>query len=689
MENRNQWLKEISRNKGLWAEELDDIPSMIKLSYTQLQHLAEDGQVYGVMLQCKDVFEALFKVPIIMSLIIIDSDVKYKDGIAYKEVLKAYLSSPMSMGQWNALAAVITKKSRDLPLPEVLTNILKKTRKLYSTEVTPDVPDVINWRNDTIGHGALKFEDDEDYQQEVKSLILMLKEYFDGACKYSIKGMYKCVFFTLNGEKLVGDNIAVPREKSELSLFVDSEKYNVGNYFHKYGLKYYLFDSFYCKKKLTKYSSFEDGQSTLENNNYFVDLYEKHVLKAGKNFNIQSELISREEDMILEYLNTPISYIKPAHLIEQLVDTMDELKHGIITVLMERGTGKSAFSNQMSGLYHKVPLIKNSLSRCYHVQNASLKGMNDFINSVNFSFRHSFDPAQDLWGSSDTMPLLVNDTQTPAEDMAEFLNFYHEKYRKEYTIFLIDGIDEIIEQTSKIIDFIPSSNRLEEGVFVILLSRFKEEDTVLGNSKKYIEIAENISQAQIRCKRKDEDNIKILTECVYQQIKEGKLPTCIDCGELIKRADYRFLFLKAYLGIKTATILDNKNEYSFISSFINYILSFYGISQKHKVKEIAATIALFPSISMRKYQEYMNCMDITYEFVGLLNDLLPVLTVLHDNGEDLYLFADVAYEEFVLQEFPDVVEEVIDFFYSSMKNHLAPYLNDAGVKRSQLTLVTC
>ena len=64
----------------------------------------------------------------------------------------------------------------------------------------------------------------------------------------------------------------------------------------------------------------------------------------------------------------------------------------------------------------------------------------------------------------------------------------------------------------------------------------------------------------------------------------------------------------------------------------------------------------------------MNCQEITYEFVGLFNDLLPLLTVVHLDGEDVYEFADAAYEDFVLEEYSDVVKDVIHFFYQSLDN---------------------
>lgn len=673
MENRNSWLKELSRNEKMWAIELNAVPSMIKLQYTRLKNLAEEGQVYGVMLQIKDVYETLCKIPNIMALIVIESNKTYKDDPIYAEIVSSYLSSPMSMGDWDSLGKLIIKADMQFHLPTCLIEILKRTKKLYAKEITPDVPNVVNWRNDSIGHGALKFEDDVSYQEEIKSLLLMLKEYFDGRSRYSVRSLYDTVYFEIGGVKLICDQLMLPQDGNALKLFVASTAYEVKNFIDIRNLKYYLFDSFYRKKNnLVKYYYYIDGKKEMLKSNYFSDLYEKYVERPNKDFLIQSEVISREDDMILEYLNEPTDYIKPVNLLEALVEKMDEIGHGIISLFMERGTGKTAFSNQMNGLYQKRALVEDCLSRCYHIQNAAIRGSGDFISSVNFCFQHSSNPLQDIRSGAGEMACLTKDTQKPAEDMAAFLNYYHRCYQKTYTIFILDGIDEVTEQTSRIMDYLPPSYLLDQGVFILLLSRLKEEKTVHGTSRRYIERAENLSVAKICLKRTDDENVRILKQYIEKQVQEGRLPCCIDQDELIKRADYRFLFLKACISVKPEIVLNNHNEYSFIASYMNYVLSFYGPKQKRMLEEIAVTIALFPSFSISNYQLYLNC-EITYNFVGFLNDLLPVMTVLHIDGEDIYNFADAAYMEFVLHEYSDVAGEVVDSFYKSMETKLNTY----------------
>ena len=682
MQPSNQWLINLSKNESLWTQQLDSVPSMIYFEYAQLKSLAREGQVYGVLLQCKDTYETILKIPVIMTLVIIDSDPKYKDGAEYAEIMKAFLESPMSMGNWDNLARVIVSKNKNLQLPEDLIEILKRTRRLYSAEITATVSNVVNWRNETIGHGALKFQDDVSYQEEVSSLLTLLKEYFSGVGKFSIKGLYDDCYFQCGENKLVAGCYERNIDNVSMSLHVAAQTFPVANYVNDCDLKWYLFESFYRRKNLVKYNSFIDGKNNTIQNKYFSDLFAKHVLQGSKASAVTSDYISREEDLILEYLHMPSDYVAPTRIVELLQEKMAKIEKGVITISMERGTGKSAFANKMSGLYHPKPLMKNSLSRCYHVSNAALRGLSDFTNSINNGFRHSFNPADDFWGSTEELPSLSLETDNPAESMAEFLNFYHEKYRKDYTILIIDGIDETTEQAERILDYIPSKDQLEDGVFVVLTTRFADEETVKGKSKKYIDKAAKLADSLLEVRRHDEINVDLLNRYIDHYTKTFKFEQHIDKETLIEKSDYRILYLRAYLGISDRVDLDNTNETKFIKSYMDYILSFYGISQKQTLKEIAVSIALFPGISIKQYQEYLNCQEITYEFVGLFNDLMPLLTVTHLDGEDVYEFADTAYADFVIEQYSDIVKDVIHYFNDSLKVHLGLYLKNGRALQS-------
>lgn len=682
LQNSNQWLIDLSQ-ENMWADEIDGIPSMLFYSYQLLRKLAQNGQVYGVMLQCKDLYEALYKIPTIMSLIIIENTPSNKEKDEYSDVIKASLSSPLSMGLWDKLANTIIKRSKAFMIPEELVNVLKATKHLYELEVSSDYPDVVNWRNGAIGHGALKFEDDPAYKIEIRNLLTHLKEYFEKGVSHSVRDLYRNIYFYTPVCKLVGDNKYDATDNSEIMLKVGDCTYTVTKYLNHYNFKLYLFNSFYYRKSISKYSSYIDGQEEVIFDQYFSRLYEKYVIKGNADFKLNSTLVTREQERALECLSMPSEYIKPVRLIALIKERIDELNKGVISVFMERGTGKSALANQMSGLFHKQSIIKRSFSRCYHVQNAALRGISDFVNAVNFNFKHSYDQSDDLWGSPEELPTLSMDDD-PADALATFLNFYHEKYDNEYTIFVIDGIDELTEETKMILDFIPSRDQLRDGVIVLLLSRFKDEKSVVGNSVQFIEKAELMSDTSIQVRRNDTINLEPLITYIEKWRNNSVEKQLLVVDDLLRKADNRFLFLRAYLNLPYNIILDNTDEYKFVQSYMDQLFSLYGPSQNRKIKEMAVTFALFPSITIKQYQEYLNCLDLTYEFIGILNDLLPLLTVIHINGENAYEFADIAYVEYVLREYSDIILDVLHYFEISFDNHLKDYYSHTHLQGKEI-----
>ena len=456
--DKGNWLKNLAK-EDVWANSLETVPSTIVFVYTQLKELADDGQVYGVILILKDIYELLLKTPLVMSLILINSKEDCKGTPEYIDTVKAVLALPMSMGLWEVLAQTI-QRSKTFNLPMELLEIIKRTRYLYVQDITDDYPDIVCWRNGTIGHGALKFEDDPTYQEEIRVLISRLKEYFEGKKKYSITGLYEKIFFTSYNTKLTGTNYIFSSEPKDVLLHIDNQVYSVDQFINNSDYRFFVFNSYSGRKGVTHLRSSFDGKDKSSFNQFFNILYRRYVSADSNNFDLVSKYIKREEDMLLECLNTPLDYIKPNNLVDKIEELLEGQRNGIISIHMERGTGKSSFSNHMNGLYHNKPIINNSFSRCYHITNAGLRGVHDFINTINYSFRHSYNPKLDLVGSLDEMLSLTFNTNTPAEDMARFLNYYHNIYRKDYTILVIDGIDEITEQTKDILDFIPRKSQL-------------------------------------------------------------------------------------------------------------------------------------------------------------------------------------------------------------------------------------
>lgn len=675
--NSNQWLIKIGDSDQYWAEHLENVPNMICIAYKHLRTLAREGKVYGTMLQCKDIFELVCKTPLIMALISLEGNQQDKDTEVFREILRLCLDAPMSMGSWDSLAGIIVKKNNDLHLPESIYQILKRTRKLYQEKISDSASNVVNWRNNTIGHGVLRFENDASYRQELTCLLNLLKEYFDGQRKYSIRGLYDNLYFLLGEICLTGEYWSDEVKGGNVQLSFDGKRTDTSNYIVNQNYKCYLFDAFYKSKRIAKYSSYIDGHSIVTTNSYFAELANRLKMTKTAQKDIKSVYIKREEEKILEYLNAPIDYVEPEWLVEELEKKMENLGKGIITIFMERGTGKSAFANQMNGLYHSHSLITDAFSRSYHIQNAVLRGLSDFVNSINFGYRHSSNADDDLYGSEEELPAISLKDENLQQSLAHFLNTYHRIYQRDHTILLLDGIDELTSDISDIMKFLPRRELLNAGIFIVLLSRFEDENTVLGQSKEYIRKAKDIADSSIELRRKSEFNEAVLVQYIKQNLPDAGMD---DIKTMILKSDYRFLYLKAIVSVGEGYAFDNTNETRFVSSYLEYVSSFYGVNQRTKIEEIAVAIALFSNISLNDYKRYIACQEITYEFVGLFNNLLPLMTITHQDGATCYAFADQAYNEYIIGRYPEVVQTVIERFYVSFAECLDVYLVDDGYR---------
>ena len=171
------WLVDIAQNKELWAKgEMEDWPSIIAYEYQRLRRLCEKEQSYGVLLCLRDNFESFLKLEVLLSFAWAD---QYTDEEFRKNVVCQITTQNLSLGQWVELATILIRETvragffipEEIPLKEVVHyyNKLK----------------IVNWRNRKIGHGAMEFDEDEEFQNDLKQKILELAK------------LYNCSLYTL------------------------------------------------------------------------------------------------------------------------------------------------------------------------------------------------------------------------------------------------------------------------------------------------------------------------------------------------------------------------------------------------------------------------------------------------------------------------------------------------------------
>ena len=69
----SEWLTKLSQDESLWIADVESFPEPIVYNYKRLHEMAEAGNVYGCLLQIRDIYEMVMKIPVITSLIYFDN----------------------------------------------------------------------------------------------------------------------------------------------------------------------------------------------------------------------------------------------------------------------------------------------------------------------------------------------------------------------------------------------------------------------------------------------------------------------------------------------------------------------------------------------------------------------------------------------------------------------------------------
>ena len=211
-DNRNKmdWLKILANDESLWEKRAyAEMPAVIAHEYKRLHDLAEEGNVYGVMLQIKDVYEIVLKYPCVLGLCIFEHTNVPAGVESFDALMAEILNKLLSLGDWRDKIIKALKKFKDY-LPAQLIAILEITYQLSHDQFVGRGADggkgidVVNWRNDVIGHGALRLVEDEALKREIRSMLEKLKQYFGAGSKNSIYGYYDDIVLKQGNRALVG-----------------------------------------------------------------------------------------------------------------------------------------------------------------------------------------------------------------------------------------------------------------------------------------------------------------------------------------------------------------------------------------------------------------------------------------------------------------------------------------------------
>lgn len=690
----NKWLIEIGNNDDLWEKiTAPPFPVYIRDQYDSLRQFAKNGNLYGVMLQIKDVYETSIKIPCIIALSMIDESIIFDGKERVKDVFEFILKKPLSMGDWEVLAKKMIDSSA--VSEQMLIDLLQQTRDLFNKKIGNTK--IVKWRNETIGHGMLRAEDDEENNNAIRELLSNLKEYFENA---KVSEAYERVYFSINGERPLETKTIQTNELSELELNIGEKRIGTSKYACIENAQCFFFESYYKFNKKVKYISYDTGRE-LKNygdiQGYFKSLVNEYF-KAGllRDESTKGRIQNHLRDEAMKCLADDDQYVKPQYLIDKLEKTFSQEKSGIIMIEMERGMGKTAFALHSSSDYPKGSLFDRTASRSYNLADVRLREISNFINKTNEYLRNAPKSiSEDYIDDSDTF--IHPDGDDNSADMSRLMNgfkdlFLNSDYSSdneiENAVYFLDGVDELTnDDANRILSYLPEKGSLEEGAFIVLLSRFPDEKDLSSRSRSTIQKFEERADKIIHVKRDDTEyrkSLLVFVKKILPKLKEEEYRSVLEMTE------YRFLGCKLFkLCNNKQFTLNNHGIQDLAGVYLKSITSTRNIYARNELMDFLSAITLLGSISLDQYSNRIQFSDITFRLIGCVNDALPLLLVERGRDTNYYRWANEEYRSLFMVEyeaevlcFAETLKNAVETWYSRCRDELAEWDPDGeNIKR--------
>ena len=695
-ENKTDWIIELSSDSSVWSDELigegSVWPAPIVFNYKRLRDMMKQGNVYGSILQIKDLHEMILKISVITALIYLDE--KFENELLDEtDIVDKLMQKKFAFGDWTYLATEILlcsdqsslrtkkrKRKEAFQLPIGIANVLYYTEILVGKEVG-QYPNVSNWRNDTIGHGMIRFEDDEEYKIELRALLENLKEYFSGP----LNEVYKNLYFSYGNQRFVGDSNPLT-EENPLKLIVGDEIIKVC----RYSIRCFFFDTFRYNQREIKYLNYFSGKEDIESIEMFSNYLAKYDIRVKMEEDVaRKKRIWDSEEKMYSCLISPDKYQVPSGLESALQEYIDSKDKGIITLCMNRGTGKTAFAYSVDGINGQASqkVFPRMVVRSYSIGTLVSRGINDFFGYMKDAYTKT--RTDHSRSSSEDDPRISLYDENPKQAMADLLNYYRDIYEETFMIdtlvLIIDGIDELTEETSVINKWLLDSrdiDLLDDGIFIIYTSRFEDECEDSRATQNRIREKVVNSDKVIEISRESDINKELLRN--YVKTRNNKMSD-EEIDVLLERTEYRFLYLKVYIQKNGLVIPDtvHNSAKDVIRLFIDSLLSRYNEMQRSMMLRLLACFGTYGRIGIQDYIKYFLGETITYRFIGIINDLQPILTSVGDNEGRKYELANEEYMEYVRETYRD---EIIEFgkrlqtVFVREKNRIIRDLNDVNIE---------
>lgn len=654
-------LKISKNNNVVKAIEEGVFPFHIQQEYTRLYDLAAEGAYSGVWLEFKDLVEVMLKLPVLLGLSFLIQEDKDAESEELKKILMLMFGKKLSLGHWCEIAGNVLKSENiEKQLPDIY-NILKTVLQFM------DDNKIVEWRNDMIGHGALPFEDSDDFIDVITKKMQRLN-----TCLGDTIANYKKINFNIHElDAVYVDGQRIVLDKCIFDMVFFFNEYNIR------ASKVFTLDYINAKHSAVYVDWYNQKIKSLQREKFIADLSNKEKQWTCEGIRQRQEL-----NRVHQYQNN-------TQVMDWLKGCLKQEK-GVFLLLMDRGMGKTAFVSSINPLLNKEDIddLKACYTRVYYCNALKYSNMNEFAYMINALLRmERKDKDTDIFTRRQLQ--LDSSSGELVLCLKEKLDYIRERAWTDdkKILLIIDGIDEIYHDTSdkNIFDFIPAREEMEEGIFILLTSRNGETEPLSEYTKEKIRELRKRSLSEVDgefeftlTNTKHKENYIGMLKRYYKHSmgirKDGMSQEQSDIFDKIAAlSNYRFVEFKLYMSLVKDAIACGRDINEIItgrgsfSDYFRYLKSVMGEKQYKKMGRLLLIIATAYTrllVEDCAFLERLNTNSDYLDIVVLLETFESFIkynrtNVSNKNNATYIALANERYRDAIIEEFGIYMHELV------------------------------
>ncbi|MFC7517606.1 tetratricopeptide repeat protein [Herbaspirillum sp. GCM10030257] len=528
-------------------------------TYRLLRQVLRTGQIDAAALVFKDFAELLAR----LSAQILAQDLLQNAPSKYAGTIRAgFFGSPPSMGTWVRHADSWSKQAltaADLLFPEIAS--LWRTPKEKRTALNAMLSErVVNWRNQTIGHGVRGADvgpvmtDLEGFLgQSASSMHAVLLPFADlwrdvrllDAEGRPIMGADSIVEQGQGGHTFAETtSVILQRSDRQLDLrpWISTRRCQVCGQ-----SEIYLYDSARLQKTIPDFRLINYERGHRYSLQFSADEKMAEHYQAASSLGTIEEKEGFDEDSLPEEVARMLDeqavehdYLSPVYLrtpLKTFIETsIDQNRGGVFWLQAPAHVGKSTFVRGLDPAFRsqfREDTLKEGLAvAVFYIRREYQFHLGQFADQL----RDKLKEALEIRAQKRPLPNLSIKNPNP-KALCEFFREFQQLGQRPLLI-IIDGLDELSEESPSIADYLPQSAMMPPNVFLLATSRLQSElPTWL------IERTGALHDAlQRRIALDDVDYVALMDEYARKHLAKGLLRNEALLRELHEKSEGRFLY---------------------------------------------------------------------------------------------------------------------------------------------------